>query len=90
MGGMMMSLTNEVTILLNDRAMISPTARSTTLPRMRNFLNSFSIGLSESLAVGLSARGKFAHGRRDWVADQHPHCGACELMWYINSGPAAK
>src|SRR5205809_7182227 len=40
--GMMRSLTSEETILPNAAPMITPTARSTTLPRMANSLNSFS------------------------------------------------
>ena len=40
MGGMITSLTSEVTMPVKDAPMITPTARSTTLPRMANFLNS--------------------------------------------------
>src|SRR6185503_14559505 len=43
-GGIRMSLTREVTIVPNAAPMITPTARSTTLPRMMNVLNSFSMG----------------------------------------------
>src|SRR6201992_501103 len=39
-GGMMMSLTSELTMPVKEAPMITPTARSTTLPRMANFLNS--------------------------------------------------
>ena len=39
-GGMTMSLTSELTIAPNAAPMTSPTARSTTLPRMANSLNS--------------------------------------------------
>src|SRR5277367_1171427 len=42
--GMMMSLTSELTIAPNAAPMMTPTARSTTLPRIANFLNSSSIG----------------------------------------------
>ena len=38
-----MSLTNEVTIAPNAEAMMTPTARSTTLPRSKNSLRSFNI-----------------------------------------------
>src|SRR5947207_527173 len=41
-GGIRTSLTSEETILPNAAPMITPTARSTTLPRMANSLNSFS------------------------------------------------
>src|ERR1017187_6121750 len=47
-GGMMMSLTAEVTILPNAPPMITPTARSTTLPRIANSLNSLSIPMTVS------------------------------------------
>ena len=40
-GGMMMSFTNEVTILPKAPPTITPTAMSITLPRMANSLNSF-------------------------------------------------
>ncbi|MGQ0522595.1 MAG: hypothetical protein ACT4P8_02910 [Betaproteobacteria bacterium] len=43
MGGMMTSLTSESTILPNAAPMMMPTAMSTTLPRMANSLNSFSM-----------------------------------------------
>src|SRR5262245_59700720 len=45
MGGMITSLTSEVTILPNAAPMITPTARSMTFPRAANSLNSFSIAL---------------------------------------------
>lgn len=40
MGGIRMSDTSELTIALNAAPMISPTAMSTTFPRMMNALNS--------------------------------------------------
>jgi hypothetical protein len=43
MTGMMMSPTSELTIPPNAAPMITPMARSTTLPRMANSLNSLSI-----------------------------------------------
>ena len=39
----MISLTSEVMILLNAPPMMTPTARSMTLPRAANFLNSLKI-----------------------------------------------
>src|SRR5215831_10716482 len=62
-GGIRTSLTSEVTIPPNAAPMMTPTARSTTLPRMMNVLNSLSMGLSllacvrfEELQVGRSSR----------------------------------
>src|SRR5260370_39697712 len=46
MGGMITSSTNEVTIFPNAAPMITPTARSMTLPLTANSLNSFSIASS--------------------------------------------
>src|SRR4029078_8638508 len=46
--GMMMSVTSESTILPKAAPMITPMARSTTLPRNANFLNSWSICISPS------------------------------------------
>jgi len=43
MGGMMISLTSELTILPKAAPMITPMARSSTLPRMANSLNSSNI-----------------------------------------------
>ena len=42
-GGMMTSLTRDATILPKATPMMMPTARSMTLPRMANSLNSLSI-----------------------------------------------
>src|SRR5437016_10055021 len=54
MGGMMMSLTIEVTILPNAPPMMIPTAMSTTLPRIANSLNSLTIPMTLFLSsVGL-------------------------------------
>src|SRR5438309_10479867 len=56
MGGMMMSLTIEVTILPNAPPMMMPTAMSTTLPRIANSLNSLTIPMTLLLSsVGLFA-----------------------------------
>src|ERR1700757_3309567 len=49
--GMMMSLTIEVTMLPNAAPMMTPTARSTTLPFMAKSRNSFSMGSSSSAAL---------------------------------------
>src|SRR5690242_14996490 len=46
MSGITISATSELTIPPNAAPMITPTARSTTLPRIANFLNSSSIGPS--------------------------------------------
>src|SRR5262245_17431177 len=68
MRGVIRSLTIEVTMPPNAAPMITPTARSTTLPRMMNVLNSLSMGpscskvLLEELQV--RARASFAHGSR--------------------------
>src|SRR5690242_11840798 len=40
MGGIRTSLTSELTIPVKEAPMITPTAKSTTLPRTANFLNS--------------------------------------------------
>src|ERR1700730_9179885 len=45
----MTSATSELMIAPNAVPMITPTARSTTLPRIANFLNSSSIGPSPNL-----------------------------------------
>src|SRR4030095_14397647 len=46
MGGMSRSLTNEATTRPKAAPMTTPTASSTTLPRMMNSLNSFSMAAS--------------------------------------------
>src|SRR5439155_14581008 len=46
--GMMMSATTELTIAPKAAPMMTPIARSTTLPRMANFLNSVSIASSSA------------------------------------------
>ena len=50
-GGISTSLTNEVTILPNAAPITTPTARSTTLPRIANFLNSSSRAMPASFAL---------------------------------------
>ncbi len=45
MGGMMMSFTSELTMLPNAAPMMTPTARSATLPRNANSLNSSRMGI---------------------------------------------
>ena len=44
-GGVMMSLTSELTMAVNDAPMTTPTARSMTLPRMANALEFLEHGL---------------------------------------------
>src|SRR5215475_14168333 len=56
--GMMMSPTSEVTIAPKAAPMMTPTARSTTLPFMANSRNSFSIGkVPQSLAKRAGSTG---------------------------------
>src|SRR5574340_1616289 len=62
MGGMMMSLTSEVTMAPNAPPMITPMARSTTLPRMMKVLNSLNMMIPSWVV-----------GRRDFY-----HCTECE------------
>src|SRR2546425_402239 len=68
-GGIRTSLTSEVTIVPNAAPMITPTARSTTLPRMTNVLNSLSMGLSP-------VRAARARGAPSW-----PTRSAHTLQW---------
>src|SRR5262245_28773105 len=57
MMGMIMSSTTEFTMAPNARPMITPTARSTTFPRIMNFLNS-----SHMCSSGPLPRGSFRRG----------------------------
>src|SRR5215475_13058251 len=52
MGGIKTSLTSELTMPVKDAPMITPTAKSTTLPRMANFLNSSNICFDPGLNAG--------------------------------------
>src|SRR5579883_2149076 len=52
-GGMMMSLTRELTILPKAAPMTMPTARSMTLPRMANSRNSFHMAPSSRLGCAI-------------------------------------
>src|SRR5450432_2352554 len=67
MMGMMISPTSEVTMPPNAAPMMTPTARSTTLPFMANSRNSFSIRkpfCSTSLtATGIAAEGSVDQAR---------------------------
>jgi hypothetical protein len=49
MGGIRISSTNDDTIFPNAAPMITPTARSITLPRITNALKSFAIDMVELL-----------------------------------------
>src|SRR4029077_18981165 len=70
--GMMMSPTSELTIPPKAAPMITPTAKSTTLPRMANSLNSLSI-FPLPLDFG-QADPRSAHSeRRQNVAARHFH-----------------
>jgi hypothetical protein len=51
MGGMITSATSELTIFPNAPPMMTPTARSTTFPRMANVLNSFIIDMGWSFVM---------------------------------------
>src|ERR1700739_847445 len=57
-GGMIMSCTREETIFPNAAPMMKPTARSITLPRMANSLNSLNMGDS----FGVARRIRFVAG----------------------------
>src|SRR6478609_1138152 len=59
--GMMTSPTSEFTMPENAAPMITPMARSTTLPRSANFLNSSSMAMSPPLRHG---RAQPSKGRR--------------------------
>src|SRR6185503_20695563 len=60
MGGMMMSFTRELTMVVKDAPMMTPIARSTTLPRTANFLNSVNRDMDRGpfwIGLRLVARG---------------------------------
>src|SRR5690348_9405103 len=54
-GGISTSLTSELMMAVKDAPMMTPTARSTTLPRTANFLNSASTDM-DALPLGLAVR----------------------------------
>ena len=56
MGGMIMSETTALTIFPNAAPMITPTARSTTLPRMANALNSSNMGNLTVFIIGFPSQ----------------------------------
>src|SRR6185312_16964206 len=65
-GGMMMSLTSDVTILPKAAPMMTPMARSTTLPRMANSRNSRSMTNPRALLPAPSSRqGRRTRKRRE-------------------------
>src|SRR4030081_2309340 len=74
MGGIRMSLTMEVTILPKAAPRTTPTARSTTLPRMANSLNSFSIPIDVPFSQ-MSSNSLRLDERRDDVA----HEESCQI-----------
>src|SRR5471032_511496 len=56
-GGMMTSLTSELTMPVKEAPMITPTARSTTVPRTANFLNSSIRAMEPSIVAKKGKRG---------------------------------
>src|SRR5262249_32216534 len=68
MSGMTISPTSELTIAPNAAPIITPTARSTTLPRMANFLNSSSIGPSPQLLDMTKAKDASRSGAKQAAA----------------------
>src|SRR3954470_414024 len=76
--GMMISPTSEVTMPPKAAPMMTPTARSTTLPFMANSRNSFSMlstpsrGLDETLA-GSVDQARMHHGVADHLAGRRRH-----------------
>src|SRR5215813_10597328 len=72
MVGMMMSFTSEVTIAPNAAPMMTPTARSTTLPFIANSRNSFSMaGSVESSVDQAGMHHGAAHGNARRLGDRH-------------------
>src|SRR6476469_7642047 len=78
--GMIKSPTSEFTIPEKAAPMMTPTARSTTLPRSANFLNSSSIGNpfvhGEPLVDQAGMNHGFAHGGLGFLRQRHhrqPH-----------------
>src|SRR3954447_19169583 len=72
--GMMMSSTSEVTMAPNATPMTTPTARSTTLPRRANFLNSSNIKLA---SFALWSRLRLIRNPAELLreyANVHVHC----------------
>jgi hypothetical protein len=62
--GMKTSPTSESMILPNAAPMITPIARSTTLPRRANFLNSSSMATSVAIGADASSGARTGAGRR--------------------------
>src|SRR5271163_1685820 len=62
MGGISTSLTRELTMPVKDAPMITPTARSTTLPRTANFLNSVSKDMDENTCLDPGRQANQAQG----------------------------
>src|SRR5437870_4523769 len=72
-GGMMTSLTMEVTILPNAAPMMIPTAMSTTLPFMANSLNSLTIPMTLLLSL-------------DWLLAEQAADGVAGFLGRVRSG----
>src|SRR4029077_13112958 len=77
--GMMMSPTSEATMAPKAAPMMTPTARSTTLPFIANSRNSFSMvdflpGLSDEARGGISVdQAAVDHGVADHLAGRRRH-----------------
>src|SRR6476646_5428821 len=62
--GMITSVTSESTILPKAAPMITPMARSTTLPRNANFLNSWSMSSPSSGHAKPDQQSRYRHHRK--------------------------
>src|SRR3954469_7802699 len=76
--GMITSPTSEVTMAPKAAPMITPTARSTTLPFMANSRNSFSMlrppsRVSDETVAGLVDQARMHHGVADHLACRRRH-----------------
>src|SRR5580658_7057646 len=75
MTGISISLTSEVTILPNAAPRITAMARSSTLPRMMNFLNSANIGPPSGKCSGTGSAGALELGHNENEYDGHDPVG---------------
>src|SRR5262247_2519873 len=95
--GMMISATSDATIAPKAAPMITPTARSTTLPRSANFLNSSNIvGLPNGSVHTSTQCELFGFGLQEfqWININHqappPHHPTVHVLASLTSKPESR
>src|SRR5438477_12968313 len=88
--GMMMSFTRDATIAPKATPMTTPIARSTTFPRIANFLNSSNIAVLRFRRLGIKDKQDYSARSLGVAAAIDPRKDGDDRQWNIESFPALR